>query len=561
MAAEGSIPSIPLSTMIHMGFLLHLDGSSPCPSREITTPAGTKSTNPDFTTWYSRDQLIRLFLVSTLTEESMAVVISCTSSRDVWTSLTRAYSHASKARERSMKDDLLSVKRGDLSVSEYGQRFKAICDKLAAIGRSIDSTDKSHWFLRSLRPAFSTFTAAQLAQEPLPDFDTLLARAESHQFFQRSSDISPSSSSVAFYAAPKARPPTSSQPQGRFKKNKGKGPRPPWCYFCREENHDAWDCPRHFDRSFTRPSRSSTTANLAEALSSSCSISQLNVSDWYLDTGASAHITSDASQLDDLTDYNGSDRVTVDTGPLFPSPAPPQAHSACRICASSDLVQPSVVPPLTPPVPNPTDDLPHKQPVDAQLGLQPDTTPRAPPAAPRAPPAATHPMQTRAKSGIFKPRYPATINCASLLTALTAISEPRGITAALKSPQWVRAMLKELSALKANNTWSLVPRPSSTNVVGSRWVFRTNFLLMVLLIGIKLAWLLKGLAKFLDSKPVATPLAPGSSMTKHGDPLDKPPLYPSLVGALQYLTITRPDIAYSVNTVSQFQQHPTIDHF
>ncbi|CAA0821686.1 Unknown protein [Striga hermonthica] len=99
MAAEGSIPSIPLSTMIHMvnikltsanyllwhaqiepllitqGFLLHLDGSSPCPSREITTPAGTKSTNPEFAAWYSRDQLIRLFLVSTLTEESMAVVI------------------------------------------------------------------------------------------------------------------------------------------------------------------------------------------------------------------------------------------------------------------------------------------------------------------------------------------------------------------------------------------------------------------------------------------------------------------------------------------------------
>ncbi|CAA0823348.1 Unknown protein [Striga hermonthica] len=140
----------------------------------------------------------------------MAVVIGCTSSRDVWTSLTRTYSHASKARELSLKDDLLSVKRGDLSVSEYGQRFNTICDKLAAIGRSIDSTDKSHWFLRGLGPIFSTLTVAQLAQELLPDFDTLLARAESYQLFQRSSDISPSSSSVAFYVDPKGRPLTSS---------------------------------------------------------------------------------------------------------------------------------------------------------------------------------------------------------------------------------------------------------------------------------------------------------------------------------------------------------------
>ncbi|CAA0823044.1 Unknown protein [Striga hermonthica] len=121
----------------------------------------------------------------------MAVIIGCTSSRDVWTSLTRAYSHASKARELGLKDDLLSVKRGDLSISKYGQHFKAICDKLASIIRSIDSTDKSHWFLRGLGPAFSTFTAVQLAQEPLSEFDTLLARAKSHQFFQRSSDISP----------------------------------------------------------------------------------------------------------------------------------------------------------------------------------------------------------------------------------------------------------------------------------------------------------------------------------------------------------------------------------
>ncbi|KAL5722154.1 hypothetical protein ACHQM5_005711 [Ranunculus cassubicifolius] len=38
-------------------------------------------------------------------------------------------------------------------------------------------------------------------------------------------------------------------------------------------------------------------------------------------------------------------------------------------------------------------------------------------------------------------------------------------------------------------------------------------------------------------------------------------LYRSLVGALQYLTITRPDITYSVNQVSQFMNSPTDTHF
>ncbi|XP_022975232.1 uncharacterized protein LOC111474341 [Cucurbita maxima] len=40
-----------------------------------------------------------------------------------------------------------------------------------------------------------------------------------------------------------------------------------------------------------------------------------------------------------------------------------------------------------------------------------------------------------------------------------------------------------------------------------------------------------------------------------------PTLYRSLVGALQYLTITHPDIAYAVNSVSQFLHVSTADQF
>ena len=47
----------------------------------------------------------------------------------------------------------------------------------------------------------------------------------------------------------------------------------------------------------------------------------------------------------------------------------------------------------------------------------------------------------------------------------------------------------------------------------------------------------------------------------NGSPFSYPTLYRSLVGALQYLTITRPDIAYVVNYVSQFLHAPIADHF
>ncbi|KAL5564060.1 hypothetical protein UlMin_033807 [Ulmus minor] len=44
--------------------------------------------------------------------------------------------------------------------------------------------------------------------------------------------------------------------------------------------------------------------------------------------------------------------------------------------------------------------------------------------------------------------------------------------------------------------------------------------------------------------------------TTDGDPIMNVTEYRSIVGALQYITITRPKIAYSVNRVFQFMQNP-----
>ncbi|RVW29453.1 Retrovirus-related Pol polyprotein from transposon RE1 [Vitis vinifera] len=68
-------------------------------------------------------------------------------------------------------------------------------------------------------------------------------------------------------------------------------------------------------------------------------------------------------------------------------------------------------------------------------------------------------------------------------------------------------------------------------------------------------------AQLLDSKHVHTPMVVSQHLTVDGSPFSNPTLYRSLVGALQYLTITLPDIAHVVNSVSQFLHAPTIDHF
>ncbi|RVW77775.1 Retrovirus-related Pol polyprotein from transposon RE2 [Vitis vinifera] len=48
------------------------------------------------------------------------------------------------------------------------------------------------------------------------------------------------------------------------------------------------------------------------------------------------------------------------------------------------------------------------------------------------------------------------------------------ITRTLKIPHWLKAMQEEIKALIQNRTWDLVPRPPTTNIVGSKWVFKTK---------------------------------------------------------------------------------------
>lgn len=67
-----------------------------------------------------------------------------------------------------------------------------------------------------------------------------------------------------------------------------------------------------------------------------------------------------------------------------------------------------------------------------------------------------------------------------------------------------------------------------------------------------------------DCKGVTTPLAINEKLSASKGALLGPndmTKYRSIVGALQYLTLTRPDLAFPVNKVCQYLNHPTMDHW
>lgn len=61
------------------------------------------------------------------------------------------------------------------------------------------------------------------------------------------------------------------------------------------------------------------------------------------------------------------------------------------------------------------------------------------------------------------------------------------------------------------------------------------------------------LTNMISTKPVSTPKEENLSLSVFSGPLlDDPAEYHSVIGSLQYLQFTRPDISFAVNKLSQY---------
>ena len=83
-------------------------------------------------------------------------------------------------------------------------------------------------------------------------------------------------------------------------------------------------------------------------------------------------------------------------------------------------------------------------------------------------PSSRHPIITRAKNGIFKPK----LFLSSTENIFPPPCEPNSFQAATRVPEWQQAMHLEFEALMKNKTWVLVPPPPNQNVIGCRWVYK-----------------------------------------------------------------------------------------
>ncbi|RVW90476.1 Retrovirus-related Pol polyprotein from transposon RE1 [Vitis vinifera] len=191
--------------------------------------------------------------------------------------------------------------------------------------------------------------------------------------------------------------------------------------------------------------------------------------------------------------------------------------------------------------------------------------------------------------------------------SISTITEPTTYAEAVVVPEWQHAMRAELQALESNNTWSLCTLPPGKTAVGCKWLYRVKYhadgsierykARLVLLslasiynwhlthLDVNNAFLHGDLSEevfmhlppgyhregepllpsntvcYLGCKPAKTPMQPNMQLSQDdGELLTDPSMYRRLIGKLIYLTITRPDLTYSVNKLSQFLSQPRRPH-
>ncbi|CAH9140808.1 unnamed protein product [Cuscuta epithymum] len=202
-------------------------------------------------------------------------------------------------------------------------------------------------------------------------------------------------------------------------------------------------------------------------------------------TPTSSPDTSQSSLSSPLSSYptNVQSPFPSTTLPVLPSQYTTTSHAPGYPITSSSPVTSSAQPTVSVSPAHIPDANPSSPPACLPTSPSP-TPPSSPPHTPTPSPPITppvsihptpplvqnvHPMRTRAKDGIYKPR---TILS---LTSVECPPDPTCFSQANKSLKWRAAMAEEFNALITNKTWDLVPHDSTKNVVGCKWVYKTKY--------------------------------------------------------------------------------------
>ncbi|KAJ1700890.1 hypothetical protein LUZ63_000669 [Rhynchospora breviuscula] len=351
--------------------LLHAYGlgtflfSPPQSSSVLDSATGQVQLNPAYLPWYKQDQMILAWLRASLSESLLAQVVSCSTSADLWRHLVQTFSASSRARLTELKKKLQTIVKGGSSCSDFIQQIRAIADELAFIGSPMADEDLVLAVLDGLGTEYNSFIVAVNSRHTPISFLEVQSLLLSHETLLQSQQpqtvaLPSSTHPTAFYAHNQSnnhRPPGNQSRGGRSFKTRGVAPRPPQhsfrprfpnsqpllptpsfsgtgtrsssdnssqsstetCQICYKRGHTARACWWRCDMRYTDDIAPSQVASTPPPPPPQAHVAHTNAStsaspEWYLDSGATHHVTSDINNLSNFIPYDGMDKLQIGDG-------------------------------------------------------------------------------------------------------------------------------------------------------------------------------------------------------------------------------------------------------
>ncbi|KAG7603710.1 Reverse transcriptase RNA-dependent DNA polymerase [Arabidopsis thaliana x Arabidopsis arenosa] len=269
--------------------------------------------NPDYEAWHRSDQVVKAWLLGSLSEDILSVVVGSKTSQEVWLNLVGHFNRISASRVFELQRRLHGLSKEGKTMDEYLRCLKTICDQLASVGSLVTEKMKIfamvHGLTREYEPLITSLENT-LDTFPGPTYAEIMHRLKGFDDRMQSYNTTDVSPHLAFGTF---------NNQGRGKGSKGRGRRNystrgrgfqqqfpssgsqssspserPTCQICGKRGHPALQCWYRFDESYQH----------SEA--AAAAFSALHITDftddgaWVPDSAATAHITNNGKTTENL---------------------------------------------------------------------------------------------------------------------------------------------------------------------------------------------------------------------------------------------------------------------
>ncbi|KAK6141030.1 hypothetical protein DH2020_025211 [Rehmannia glutinosa] len=152
------------------------------PSELLTDDEGKEIPNPSFIAWQRQDQLLASWILSSLSDSILTLMVGLESAKEIWHTLETNFTSQNTAKQMQLKLQLQTLRKNNMSIRDYLSKMKGLFDALAAAGKKIDESDQVMHILGGLGSEYNSVVvsvSSRLEPYTVPQIQALLLSFES----------------------------------------------------------------------------------------------------------------------------------------------------------------------------------------------------------------------------------------------------------------------------------------------------------------------------------------------------------------------------------------------